>query len=366
MKKRKKEYNVRLLVIGFILVLIPLFINKLTVIRLILSLIGILCITLFFKQKDKRKNILLFIAFLIVSIFIDSIISATFVRIPIYTYNIVTIGKTRVYNSIGYRIWQCNLDSTKDMKVDTFYTQGYICDAKNIEQIDSNSFLNSVIENYDEYHNTYVKIRGKISKKNSQNSVEMQPYEKNDLTINGYVSFADNITLKIMFKNNIPELDLYDIYDEITVIGKVKTLEHFDEKFTIYLSEAEFVSDEKFNTYQIIINKEESCSSEKSIVYSSDENDLYTYCLDDITIKYGNNNYELSSALSSSKITIESLFEYEESKEESEDGNILHIFKDYSILECNKEKSKDLIIGPVTMKNNSTTCEPLEEESPIE
>ena len=365
MKKRKKQYNFRLLILGIILLLIPLLINKLTVLRLLLSLIGIFIITIFFKQKEIKINILIFVVLLIISIFIDSIISATFIRIPIYTYNIITIGNTRVYNSIGYRIWQCDINSTKDMKVDKFYTKGYICDAKNIEQIDSNSFLNSVIENYDDYHNTYVKIRGKISKKNSQNSVEMQPYEKNDLTINGYVSFADNITLKIMFNNNVSELDLYDIYDEITVIGIVKTLEHNDEKFTIYLSEAELVSEEKFDTYEIIVNKENTCSSENNIVYSGDNKDLYTYCLDDITVKYGQNNYELSSALSSSKITIDSLFAKEISKETNEEGNTLYKYKEYNILECNSEKSKDIIIGPTSMKIDSTTCNPME-ENPIE
>ena len=242
MKKRKKSFNYVALIIGIVIIIISLLINKLTFIRLLLCLSGITFITSSFKIKNFKKNIILFILILIASIFIDSIFSATFVRIPIFTYNITTMGKTRVYNSIGYRIWQCDINNS-NMKVDTFYTKGYLCDAKNIEQIDSNSFLNSVIENYGDYHNSYVKIRGKISKKNSQNSIEMQPYEKNNLTINGYVNFADNITLKILFKNNITELDLYDVYDEITVIGIVKNLEHLDEKFTIYLSESELVSE---------------------------------------------------------------------------------------------------------------------------
>lgn len=365
MKKRKKVYNYKLLAIGIVAMIIPLLINHLSVFRLLLSLLGIILVTIFFKEKNKKKNILIAIGLLLISILIDSIISASFVRIPIYTYNIITSGKTRVYNSIGYRIWQCDINSTKDMRVDQFYTKGYICDANNIEQMDSNSFLNSVIENYDEYRNTYVKIRGKISKKNSQNSIEMQPYEENEITINGYVNFADNITLKIMFNENISELDLYDIYDEITIIGIVKTLEQNDEKFTIYLSEAQMVKEQAFDKYDVIINKENSCTANNSIVYSGEEKDVYTYCLDDIIIKYANNNYELSSALSSSKITIESLFENETSNETSPEGNILHKFTNYSILECNSEKSKDIIIGPTTMEIDSTTCS-MTEESPIE
>ncbi len=365
MKKRKKEYNFVLMVLGLVFVIVPLFINKLTVIRMLMSLIGILIITLFFKQKDFKKNIIIYIVLLIVTVFIDSIIAANFIRIPIYTYNIVTIGNTRVYNSIGYRIWQCDINSTDNMKVDKFYTKGYICDARNIEQMDSNSFLNSVIENYDDYHNSYVKIRGKISGKNGRTSVEMQPYEQNNITINGYVSFADNITLKVLFKNAVSELDLYDIYDEITVIGIVKTLEHKDEKFTIFLSEAEMISDESFDKYEIIVNEENECNTDNNIIFSGEDKDIYTYCLDDITIKYSNNNYELSAALSSSKITIESLFENEESQTTDEEGNTLYTFKNYNIIECNKEKSKDIIIGPKSMKINSTTCS-ITEESPTE
>ena len=249
------------------------------------------------------------------SVFVDSIVSSIFARIPIYTYNITTTGNTRVYNSIGFRIWQCNIKNDKDLRVDAFYTKGYMCDAKNIEQIDSNSFLNSVVENYGEYQNTYVKIRGKISKKNSQNSIEMQPYEKKDLTINGYVNFADNITLKILFKNNNSELDLYDVYDEITVIGIVKNIEQNDEKFVVYLSESELVSEEKFDTYEIIVNKSNECRNENSIIYSDDKNVLYTYCIDGIVVKYESDNYELASALSSSKINVDSLFVDEKNQE---------------------------------------------------
>ena len=366
MKKKKKNiYNYKILIIGLIIAIIPLCFNKLSAFRLLLNLIGIIVITVFFKKKDFRTNAIIFIILFAVSIFIDSIVSTTFARIPIYTYNIVTTKNTRVFNSIGYRVWQCDINSTKNMKVDQFYSKGYMCDPDNIEQIDSNSFLNSVIENYDEYHNTFVKIRGKISKKNSQNSVEMQPYEETEITINGYVNFADNITLKIMFNENINELDLYDIYDEITVIGVVKTLEHKDEKFVIYLSEAKMVQENNFDKYEIIINEEKDCSSDKSIVYSGESKDIYTYCIDNLTIKYGNNNYEISSALSSSKITIDSLFANEISNEESQEGNILHEFKNYKILECNKENSNDIIIGPSSMKLDSTTCN-INENSPIE
>ncbi len=365
MKKKNNSSNYILLIIGIIVAIIPLLINKLTAVRLLLSLVGIFLVTISLERKKIRKIIILFISFLIMSVFVDSIVSSIFARIPIYTYNITTTGNTRVYNSIGFRIWQCNIKNDKDLRVDAFYTKGYMCDAKNIEQIDSNSFLNSVVENYGEYQNTYVKIRGKISKKNSQNSIEMQPYEKKDLTINGYVNFADNITLKILFKNNNSELDLYDVYDEITVIGIVKNIEQNDEKFVVYLSESELVSEEKFDTYEIIVNKSNECRNENSIIYSDDKNVLYTYCIDGIVVKYESDNYELASALSSSKINVDSLFVDEKNQETDEGGNVLHYFERYNIMECNKEGSKDYIIGPPDIKMDGNACSN-NEESPIE
>lgn len=280
----------------------------------------------------------------------------TFVRIPIYTYNIITTKNTRVYNALGYRVWQCDINTTKNMKVDKFYTKGYLCDAKNIEQIDSNSFLNSVIENYEDYKNSYVKIRGKISRKNSRNSIEMEAYEESSITINGYVNFADNITLKILLKKDTEELDLYDIYDEITVIGIVKTLEHNNDKFVVYLTEAELVSGESFDFYQLIINKETTCRDVNTILYSSENNNIYSYCLDDIVVSYGQNKYEISSALSSSKITIDSLFANSISKEELDVGKALYRFNTYNILECTNDKNRNIIIGPIEMDANSTTC----------
>ena len=284
MTKKKEKKNYSLLFIGLILFLLALFINKSTIIRLLLSIISCILITINFKKSNFKINIIIFILTIICTMLIDTIISTTLVRIPIYAYNITTVGNTRVYNALGYRIWQCDKNSTKDMKVDNFYTKGYNCDAKNIEQIDSNSFLNSVIENYDDYKNTYVKIKGKISKKNSRNSIEMQPYETKSITLNGYVTFADNITLKILFYKDFEELDLYDIYDEITVVGIVKTLEHNDDKFTVYLTESIMISESNFDNYEITLNKQATCDTNNTILYNSDDYNLYSYCLEDVFV----------------------------------------------------------------------------------
>ena len=356
-KSKKKKYNYLYLGIGLILFFIALLINKSSIIRLLLTLVAVGLSFYTFKRTDNKANILIIVLFIIIAIFIDSIVCSTFVRIPIFAYNITTSGNARVYKAIGYRIWQCDKNSTKNMKVDKFYTKGYSCNAEDIETIDSNSFLNSVIENYDDYKNTYVKVRGKISKKNSRNSVEMQPYEQSSITLNGYVSFADNITLKILFFKDFDELDLYDIYDEITVVGVVKTLEHNDDKFVIYLTESTLVSASNFDQYEMIVNEQASCeNATNTILYSSDEMNLYTYCLEDVFVNYEESKYELSSALSSGKISTDALFDGQLESSIDENGNELCKFDKYSILKCNRENSKDVIIAPKDVDSTKIVC----------
>ena len=97
------------------------------------------------------------------------------------------------------RVWQCNEDDYDNIIVDPFYEKGYMCNANDIETVDINTFLNSVVQNHSEYKNNYVKIKGKISKKSGINSIEMRPYTETENKVNGYVEFANNITARVIF-----------------------------------------------------------------------------------------------------------------------------------------------------------------------
>ena len=90
---------------------------------------------------------------------------------------------------------------------------------------------------------------------------------------------------------------------------------------------------------------------------------MYSYCLEDIFINYGDNKYELSSALSSGKITIDTLFEKEENQETDDKQNTLYRYKNYSIMKCNKDVSKDIIIAPRNIDISKVTCTMFENES---
>lgn len=363
MKKKQIQKNKKissiLIGISIILMLVALCISKSTPIRTMIYLISLLVMTkgIKYKKKKIKESVLLILILMVIYIVIDGIVVLTFKRIPIFSYNIVTTEKSRVYNSLGLRVWQCDKNDYKNVIVDTFYNKGYVCDADDIDPIPSNSFLNSVVENYDEYKNTYVKVVGKISKKNGQIMIEMQPYNTTDITINGYVTFADNITLRILFNQNEQKLDDYDIYDEITVVGIIKNMEQDHGKYVIYMYDTKISSSKNLNNYSLTAVTSNKCSLSDAL-YTSDKNIIYSYCLEDIVISFGGENqYELATALSSNKITVEGLYNGAKTKEENEeDESVIYRFDNYSVLVCDTNKSNKIIIGNSNLKFKNVDC----------
>lgn len=358
-KRNKSNYNIYIL-ISILIIIISFLIYKPLVLRPILIIIAILIFSYVVRKKYKLKNSSTIITILIlvfISIILDTIAVVTLNRIPIFAYNIITNKNVRVYNSIGIRVWQCDKDDYNNLIVDPFYKKGYMCDAENMEALEVNSFLNSVVENYKDYKNMYLKINGKISKKNGQNYIEMKPYESTDITVNGYVNFADNITLRIIFQENASELDDYDIYDEITIVGIIKNLEQENDKYIVYMYDSKVVSKIDLKEYTITATAEKKCSQEKTLIYSNETNDVYLYCLEDVIVSYKDNKYEIATALSANKLNIDNLKDDPEDIEINEENqDTIYRFENYSVLFCNSETSKDIIIGNKNMKFSSVTC----------
>lgn len=350
-----------LVIICLLLVLIAFLINKSSLIRIILCLISLIIITYLKIQgkKNKLKNIpLYFILYLIILITFDAAIVILCKRIPIFSYNIITTNDTIIYNSLGLRVWQCDVNDKKSIKVEPFYEKGFTCNVENMDALDSNSFLNSIVQNYDNYKNSYIKINGKISKKNGQNYIEMQPYEEDSITINGYVKFASNITLRIIFETAEPELDLYDIYDKITVVGVIKNLEYKNNKYIIYMYESQIASNINLSTFKITTSSKEECNDEKEIIYSNDTTSVYSFCLNEISVTFPQNNtYELSTVLSSNKIQLADIYKNSVNEETNENNHILYELNNYNVLICNPEKTNQIIIGSKAMTLESNLCE---------
>ena len=353
-----KKINLNKL-IPFVPILTALILRKPSVIRLIFCLVGIgLFVYMYFRDKDKKLIPFILLCSLIGVIFIDGLFALVFKRIPVFSYNIISSGNVRVYNSIGLRAWQCDKDNYKDIKIDFFDKQGYACDIDNLSTVYSNSFLSAVVENYSEYKNQYVKINGKISKKNGLNYIEMQAYDSNSESLNGYVDFYSNITLRILFPSNQEELDNYDVYDNITVIGVIKNMEEVNGNYIIYMYESKIASIKNVDNFKVSVTPESKCS-EKIPVYNDINSNVYQYCLLNVVVTFEDeSNYDLSTVLSSGKININNLINGYIQKEESrEDASIIYKFDKYSILVCDEGISKDIIIGNDKMSFKDVTCD---------
>lgn len=361
-KQKNQKLNKISLIISILFLILAIILQKPLVIRPILWLIAILLLAFNIKKTKKIKSSTFIITILVIlfaSIALDGIVVIQFKRIPIFAYNIINSKNARVYNGIGVRVWQCDKEDYNDLIAVPFYKKGYMCNADDMPAMEANSFLNSVVENYDDYKNMYIKIKGKISKKNGQNYIEMRPYENTDITINGYVNFADNITLRILFPNNSHDLDDYDIYDEITIIGIVKNLEQENEKYIIYMYDSKVVSEINLKEFSITATPEEKCQTEKNLIYTSDNQKVYTYCLSQIVVSYADGNkYEIASSLSSNKLTTDDLKKDPlDIKTDEKTKNTIYQYEDYSVMYCNPETSEDIIIGNKNMKFDSVTCD---------
>ena len=365
-KNEVKTLNGPMLIISIIFLLTSILITKFTVIRLILWIVSLIVLSINIKKTysyTTSKTIIIYLLLLMASIIVDGVISFSFSKIPVFTYNIVNTKNTIVYNSIGIRAWQCDKKDYKKIIVDPFYKNGYMCDIEDIESIDINTFLNTIVENHNEYKNKYVKITGKISKKSGLNSIEMKAYEKTDNQVNGYVEFSDNITLKILFDKDELSLDTYDIYDEITIIGVIKNIDKATDNHIVYMTGTRTVSNLDLKEYTITINKEKKCSTEPIQIYTSTNYELYKYCLKDVIVTFPDGQYEIEAALSSNKLYIPDLPSGStKSEKNKEDNTTIYRFDDYSILVCDNKISNKIFIGPKKMKIDAVECQVNEEE----
>lgn len=354
--KTNKKYI--FIIISLILIIISCLINASTAIRPILFILSCLIISIISAINKNNKFIIgsiTFILTLILSVFIDSIVVFTFKTIPAFSYNIISYDNIKVYNSFGIRVWQCDKSTTKDLKVDPFYKKGYMCDISDTDAINSNSFLNSVVENYKTYKNNYIKIEGKISKKSSQNLIEMQPYEESSITVNGYVAFADNITLRILFNEAESILDNYDVYDDITIVGIIKNMEQENNKYVIYMSDSKVVSDVNLDEYILSVTPSQTCGEDKPLFQNNNMN-ISTHCIDDIIIDYGTKKYELATLLSSGKIQVSELYQSPDNEEKNEEGDTIYYNDSYNVIVCNPETSNNIIISSDKTKLTDVTC----------
>lgn len=336
-----------LIFVGIFLLLISMVINYVTYFRIVLNIIGVITLVVATVLKTKMKPkfvILYFFLYLIIAILLDTVVVINFNRLPVYSYNIVTSKESRVLNALGYRVWNCK---GKALKVDRFYKLGYYCDANEMEATDINAFLSESSPNFDDYKNNYLKITGKISSKDGTSFIEMQPYHSNEVTINGYVNFSNNITLRAIFNSSEESLTNYEVFDSITIVGKIWYKKEENNKIVIYMDDSKIVEEDNNDDYDLIVSKAATCDDKRTLLYSGADYNLYSDCLNNVIVKYDESNiYELSSLLSSGKLKITDILEKaNEERTQENDDTKLYLYDDFNIIKCSESTGNDVIIG---------------------
>ena len=364
-KPKKKELLLKYIIISIIILLIALLAPINNIIRLILTIISLIILS---KRQHillgKKKKLLPIysLAYLIAIILLDSMCVVTFNKLPIYAINIINDNNMRVYNALGYQVWQCDKDKKDELIVKPFYNKGYLCSIAEIENVDINELITSLNNNYEEYRNTYVKVTGKISKKNGLNYIEMQAYKESEESLNGYVTFSETITLAILFDANVDELDVYDIYDEITVVGKIKNMDTTNDSRIIYMTESELVSNLKLDEYTVEVNSipKKNIKDEKTLIHQTKDNDIYIYGIKDFVVTFDNVEYELPAVLSSNKLDVDKLIKEATNiiTDEKDQTNLtkLYVLENYNIVICDSSKSKDIIFTSPKLGLDDVTC----------
>lgn len=283
------------LIIGLLFIIIPYILNTYNIIKLISILVGIILITIsliFYENKNIYIILITPIILIILTYTLDIFLYTKFNQIPIYIYEIKSNAKVSTYNSLFYRIYNCD----NKLILDYNYEKKYSCNSDALDEIDINTFLINPINSYKEYKNKFIKITGKISKISGRDTLELNAYNIVDGALNGYVDF--NKDYKVVINLN-EDLSNYRIYDYVTVIGRVDNY----KDGTITLKDAYTIANKMYDEYTYeIIN-----SDSKELINIVDN--YYFYGIKAININYKNDIYELSYLINDDKIDIDKIIE---------------------------------------------------------
>ena len=295
-----KKRSIILIILGVILLIVPFCFNDYSIIRLILLALGIFLATLslvFLKKRNIFLIILTPIILICLSYAVDTFLFYQFNRIPLFVYEIESGPRMRTYNSFFYRIFDCN----GDLSLDYGYTSDYVCNEKDLDTVDINTFLADPKGSYEEYHDKFIKLSGKISKISGKAAIELSSYTVSDNSLNGYVNFNINYVVRV---NVAESLSNYRIYDNITVIGRVASKTEENGTTVINLEDTMLIPSDIYNTYSYeIVN-----SSNAELTSLVSEQNYYLYGISALNIKYANDAiYELSYLITDSRMTLDDI-----------------------------------------------------------
>ena len=338
-------------IVSFLLLFVPFFINQYSYYRLLSLLLGmiIFCLSCFLLKKRNVFKIIFYPIFLFILLYsIDYACVSFLKRVPIMAYENVSESNFLTYNSILYRIYNCDGEKT----LDNFYKMNYVCEY-NLEIKDINAFLNNANQ---KYLNKFVTIKGKVSEVFGNDYIALQSYEQQE-NLAGQLTFNKNTTLKIV--NNHEDLKLYgnyEIYDNVLVTGRILKINK--NEITMYDAKINVINN--FNDFTVNVIESKSCKNKIKELTQNADYIYYSNCLDGIYVKYDEDTiYNIVLALETKKLTLDK-WTKDVKKEENEEQE-LYKFKKYNILKC--KNLNTILIGNTKLKLNSDFCETINQES---
>ncbi len=323
--------------------IIPYFFHTFSIYRFIALIIGIivlivgLCLNgskLFFKLP------LYLITLIILSLGLDYLNYICFKSSPIIAYKIKSSSTVATYNSLFYRIYDCQGQYLLDN-----YDKNYACSADDLKTISINEFLTSPSQSYHDYKNKFVRIEGKIGSIIGTSSLTINPYTEAEEVKNGYVTFDLEKAVQVN------ELDInpaqYFNYDYVDIIGRVASYD--EDKETIYLDDAIVVDNHIYDNYELIVNNIDTDDVIKA-------GDIYYVGISSIFYKYREDIlYELDYLLSDKRESIDNLIKDVEA-EKINDNDLLYSLNDYQIVVC---ANKNTLILNKRIYNYENICDNL-------
>lgn len=110
---------------------------------------------------------------------------------------------------------------------------------------------------------------------------------------------------------------------------------------------------------KLVVSEKENCHGNLDLYYTdTDGKHYYLYCLDGITVDYGDRTLELNKALEAKQISMDFVFSKLKKKDSFDDvGSIISRNPDFSLLQCHTtEENKDYYFGPSNMDYREGFC----------
>lgn len=340
-----KKEKIIWLVIGSIFILLPFFMGFYHIARMISLVIGIILINISLITKSKYfiiKLIFIPIASILVCYGLDYLSVRLFKTYPIIASKITSSKNMKVYNSIFYRVYDCN----NVLTIDAGYKKDFVCNPDILDKISINQFLTDPKTAYKNNKGKFIRLTGKITKIVGTSEIALNTYTS-EATLNGYVEFDDN---KMVI---LKELDMdpkdYFIYDNIEVIGKVSSYDQKDDISTIELTNVKIISSGLSKNFELRVNDIKEKGKTKVT------EGIYYIGLEGIYYKYDEENiYSIDYLLKDKRVQLEDLIKGIEGIKINDDKDTLYELENYNIIVC---KNKDIIFASKKVQDVEKICE---------